>query len=121
MRPNLECWASFLFCTNDYIKKVILKTENRCFKIISFNPSKADTRQIHKIYPVTKRCQYLYMLSFFKLNENLTPNIDQSLMPVRLQTDTRLGRNEGLRLSKDKFSSALANLSAKLFNDLPPP
>ena len=44
MRPNLECWASFLFCTNDYIKKVILKTENRCFKIMSFDPSKADTR-----------------------------------------------------------------------------
>ena len=41
-------------------------------------------------------------------------------MPEKLKTNTRLGRSEGLRLSKDKFSFALANFGAKLFNDLPP-
>ena len=120
IRPNLEYCAPLLFCTNEYIKKDILKIENRCLKIINFNRSKAETRHIHKIYPVTKRYHYLYMLSFFKLIENLAPIIDQSLMPERLKTDTRLGKSEGLRLSKDKFSFALANFGAKLFNDLPP-
>ena len=54
------------------------------------------------------------MLSFIKLIENLTPTIDQSLIPERLKTDTKLGRSEGLRLSKDIFSFTLAMLACNL-------
>ena len=54
----------------DYIKKDILKIENRCLEVNS-NRLKVDTRQIHNIHPVTKRFHYLHVLSFFKLNENL--------------------------------------------------
>ena len=60
IRPNLEYCAPLLFCTNEYIKMDILKIENRCLKIIYFNRSKAETRHIHKINPVTKRYHYLY-------------------------------------------------------------
>ena len=49
IRPNLEYCAPFLFCTNDYIKKNILKIENHCLNIINFYRSKAETRLIHKI------------------------------------------------------------------------
>ena len=35
---------------------------------------------------------------YYKLNENLAPFIDQSLLPEKLKTDTRPGRSEGLRL-----------------------
>ena len=57
------------------------KIDNRCLKIINFTCSKVDTRQIHKIHPTTKRYNSLHMLSIFKLNVNLAPIIDQSLMP----------------------------------------
>ena len=57
------------------------KIENRCLKTINFTCSKVDTRQIHKIHPTTKRYNSLHMLSIFKLNVNLAPIIDQSLMP----------------------------------------
>ena len=40
-------------------------------------------------------------------------------MPEESKTDKRLVRSEGWRLSKVKFSFALANFDAKLYNELP--
>ena len=57
------------------------------------------------------------MLSFFKLIENLAPIIDQSLMPERLKTDTRLGKSEGL---KGQIQLRLSKLWCQIVQRLAP-
>ena len=120
IRPNLEYCAPLLFCTNDYIKKEVLKIENRCLKIVNFANSKDATRLKNNIHIITSRYRYLYLSNFFKLINKLVPIIDESLMPEKLNSDTRLGKIEGIRLSKDSFRFSIANFGAKLFNALPP-
>ena len=98
-----------LFCTNDYIKKEVLKIENRCLKIVNFANSKDVTRPKNNIHIITSRYRYLYLSNFFKLINKLVPIIDESLMPEKLNSDTKLGKSEGLRLSKDSFRYSIAN------------
>ena len=87
---------------------------------MNFANSKDVTRLKNNIHVITSRYRYLYLSNFFKLINNLVPIIDQSLMPEKLTSETRLSKSEGLRLSKDSFRFSIANFGAKLFNDLPP-
>ena len=119
VRLNLEYCAPLLFTTNGYIKKEFLKIENRCLKIIDFDNSKDQTRRTFNIPKLTLRFEYLYLLSFYKLVNNLVPIIDKGLLPDRLNSDTRLAKNHGFRQSNDNFRFAMANFGAKKFNDLP--
>ena len=117
--PNLEYCAPFLITTNNYIKKEFLKIENRCLKIIDFENSKDQTRRTINIPKLTLRFKYLYLLSFYKLVNNLVRIIDKELLRDRLNSDTRLAKNHGFRQSNDNFRFAMANFGAKKFNDLP--
>ena len=119
VHPNLEYCAPFLFTTNNYIKKEFSKIENRCLKIIDCDNSKDQTRSTINNPKLTLRFKYLYLLSFYKLVNNLVPIIDKGLLPDRLNSDTRLAKNHGFRQSNDNFRFAMANFGAKKFNDLP--
>ena len=119
IRSNLEYSSPVLFTTNDYVKKEFLKIENRCLKIIDFDSSKENTRKAHNIPALTLRFEYLYLLTFYKIVNNLVPVIDSSLLPEKLTSETRLAKSSGFRLSKENFRFALANFGAKKFNELP--
>ena len=119
IRPNLEYCAPLLFCSNDYIKKEILKIENRCLKIIDFNQHKTETRKSFNIYTILLRHKYLYMLTYYKLINELVPIIDKKLMPEKLKSVTRLAVSDGLRISNQNVKFSLNGFGAKLYNDLP--
>ena len=119
IRSNLEYCAPLLYTTNDYIKNEFLKIENRCLKIIDYNSSKDSTRKSFNIPTITLRFEYLYMLSFYKLVNNLVPIIDNALMPEKSTSETRLAKSNGFILSKYDFRFALANFGANKFNALP--
>lgn len=119
IRSNLEYCAPLLYTTNDYIKNEFLKIENRCLKIIDYNSSKDSTRKSFNIPTITLRFEYLYMLSFYKLVNNLVPIIDNALMPEKATSETRLAKSNGFILSKYDFRFALANFGANKFNALP--
>ena len=61
-----------------------LKIENRCLKIINFESSKENTMKTHNIAALTSRFEYLYLLTFYKIVDNLVPVIDSNLLPVKL-------------------------------------
>lgn len=120
IRPNLEYCASLLLSNHNYIKNDLLKIENRCLKIIDPLSHKIDTRYIFNIPSLTIRLQYLYLLSFFKINFKLVKSIDNELLPKRSLNFTRLSTDTGFLLGKDKAKFLINNFGAKLFNDLPP-
>ena len=107
--PSLKYCAPLLYYSNEYIKKDILKIENRCLKIL-YRP-KVETRPRHNIQFITKRYHYFYILTYFKQINKLVPIIYASLLTLKLKSGTRLGKSEGLMLSKEKY---------RLYNDLPP-
>ena len=105
--------------TNHYIKNEFLKIENCFLKIIYFDNSKDQTCRTFNIPKLTLRFEYLYLLSFYKLVNNLVPIIDKGLLPDRLNSDTRLAKNHGFRQSNETFRFATANFGAKKFNRHP--
>ena len=118
IRPNLEYCAPLLFCSNDYIKKEILKIENRCLKIIDFNQHKTETRKSFNIYTILLRHKYLYMLTYYKLINELVPIIDKKLMPEKLKSVTRLAVSDGLRISNHNVKFSLNGYNDDLPRDI---
>ena len=66
--------------------------ENRCLKIIEidYNSSKVSTCKSFNIPDTTLLFEYLYMLLFYKLVNNLVPIIDSGLMPEKSTSETRV-------------------------------
>ena len=66
---------------------------------IDFNQHKTETRKSFNIYTILLRHKYLYMLTYYKLINELVPIIDKKLMPEKLKSVTRLAVSDGLRIS----------------------
>ena len=92
IRPVIEYSAPLLYCSNKEVQDNLLKIENRCIKIINTRDSKSSTRGKFQIHYITERLHYLYLLSFYKLTNNLVPLIDNNLIPEKLNSRTRLVR-----------------------------
>ena len=100
VRPNLEyCMHSIVVLHKWFYQKGHFKNWKSLleWKSSILIALKLTQGKFIKFIYFAKRSHQLYMLSFIKLIENLTPTIDQSLIPERLKTDTRLGRSEGLK------------------------
>ena len=120
IRPNLEYCASLLYSNPKYITKELLKIENRCLKIIYCNSPKLLTRKLHNIPNIEDRLKYLYLLTFFKLINNKVPIIDQSMLPSKTHSVTRLSKNQGVLVGKSKCRFSIVLFGATLYNSLPP-
>lgn len=119
IRPHLEYCAPLTFSTNLSNREVLLKIENRCIKIIDFWKPKSETRQQFDIPELTLRIKYLYLLSYYKLINNLVPIIDADLLPERLCSNTRLATGIGFRLALKSHRFSINNYGAHFYNNLP--
>ena len=91
-----------------------LRIEKRCLKILCYDKSEQETRIHYRIPEVTRRFKYLYLLTFYKLLNRLVPNIDENIVPEKLNSNTRLADCEGSRLAKKEFRFAINNYTTIL-------
>ena len=71
--------------------------------------------------PIDNRILYLFLLTFYKIINHLVPIIDESLIPPKLQSMTRLAACEGLRSIGVGFRFELGSFGVNAYNQLPPP
>ena len=95
-----------------------MSIENRCLKIIS-SVSKNTTRLKFNIPFLDDRLEYLYVLSFFKLTHGYVPVIDNLIIPVKVDSVTRLGNTGGYLLGVGSGLKTTLSYGASVFNSLP--
>ena len=120
IRPHIEYCAALNFSAHQYIVNELLKIENRCLKIIQYDQPKDATRSNFVIPKLTSRLKYLYLLTFFKLIHQIVPIIDPDILPAKLSSQTRLAKNEGMRVAKFRSKFSIAGYGTAMYNKLPP-
>jgi hypothetical protein len=118
IRPILEYGAPSIYTASQSLIKEVISIENRCLKIISTN-SKSQTRIDYNIPLIENRLKYLYLLAFFKLTHDYVPSINNTLLPVKIDSATRLGVSGGYLLGVGLGAKTTLSFGASLFNALP--
>jgi hypothetical protein len=118
IRPILEYCAPCIFTAGQSLINEVDLIENRCLKIISSDKN-CNTRTIFNIPSIKFRLKYLYLLAFFKLTHNYVPIINDSILPVKVDSITRLGATGGFLLGVGSGARTTLSFGASLYNGLP--
>ena len=128
IRPLLEYAAPVIHNMSTTNVNIFEKIQNKCLRIIAQSPPQKSSHILRKqlnIPTITDRRNYLYLCEFFKLQNNLSPKLQEdNITNVTHQTAYTLRSTTHAniflpRMNKSAGQRSLSYLGPHLFNSLP--